>query len=218
MQTKLREKNQARALRIQGQSLRSISRRLNVSKSSVSLWCKDISLTPKRIEELKSRLDAPKLGALANKLKRQREVQAIRQKARGEVENLILEDHNRLKDIGLALYWAEGGKKNAVDFTNSDPQMIKIAMAWFRQICHVPETRFRLSIYYHSGQNEDEMKIYWSKITGVPLDQFHKSIFKKEGSGQRKNILYNGTCKIRICDKNLLHRIITWIEQLYINK
>lgn len=31
-------------------------------------------------------------------------------------------------------------------------------------------------------------------------------------SWQKKNILYKGTIKIRVCDGNLLHKILGWIE------
>lgn len=217
MKAKLLQKQQARELRNQGKSLRSISLLLGVAKSSVSLWCQDIALTSQQAEKLKSRFDAPKRGALANKVKRHREVEKIRRSARPQLLKISMNDIKRLRDIGTVLYWAEGTKSRVVAITNSDPEMIKVAMLWFRNVCLVPEEKFRVSIYYHSGQNEKEIKEYWAKITKVPLDQFHKSILKKEGTGHRKNILYNGTCKVLVCDKNLLCRILTWIEQLHIH-
>jgi hypothetical protein len=48
------------------------------------------------------------------------------------------------------------------------------------------------------------------------LSQFQKSILKKEGTGHRKNILIYGTCKIRVCDCDLLHKILAEIDQLKI--
>lgn len=83
---------------------------------------------------------------------------------------------------------------------------------WLRIICEVPEGKFRASLHLHSGQDEKQIKEYWSKITNIPQSQFNKSYIKKEGSGYRKNILYNGTIKVRVCDSNLLHRVLGWIE------
>ena len=39
-----------------------------------------------------------------------------------------------------------------------------------------------------------------------------KTHVKKEGTGHRKNILYNGTLRIIICDVRLLRKILGWIE------
>lgn len=207
---------QARDLRQSGKSLSQISCALEVSKSSISLWCQDIILTSEQIKNLRKNNRGRALGALSNKLKREKEIILIKTSAKNEIKPLNSSDSERLKDIGTVIYWAEGTKKHVVDITNSDPQIIKIAMLWFRKICQVDDKQFHPSIYYHQGQNEKEIKEYWAKITNIPLSQFYKSIFKKEGTGHRKNLLYNGTCKIRINNCDLLHRILAWIEQLHL--
>lgn len=208
--------NSARDLRKGGQSYSEISEALHVSKSTVCIWCKDIQLNQEQKQNIAKKNQGYKLGALANKIKRQKEIEVIRSEAFKEITSLDKNDARRLKDIGTMLYWAEGTKKNVVDITNSDPEIIKIGMSWLRNICGVKDHQFRASIFYHAGQDENEIKEYWSKITDIPLNQFTKSIFKKEGTGHRKRVLYNGTCKIRVNNKNLLHRILAWIEQLYI--
>jgi transposase len=47
---KLELQTRARALRKSGFSIKAIERRLRVSRSSVSLWVRDVSLTKKQIE------------------------------------------------------------------------------------------------------------------------------------------------------------------------
>lgn len=206
----------ARLLRAKGKSLSKIADSLNIAKSTACLWCKDIQLSQEQRKNISRLNQGYKLGALANKIKRQKEITIIRQRSLKEIERLDKNDLERLKDIGTMLYWAEGTKKNVVDITNSDPELIRIAMFWLREICGVENNKFRASIFYHSGQDEIEIKKYWSKITKIPLEQFTKSIFKKEGTGHRKKILYYGTCKIRVNNKDLLCRILTWIEQFHI--
>ena len=213
---RLEKISKAKYLREDGKSLNEIATTLNVAKSTASLWCRGIELSQKQKDNLGLKNQGYILGALANKVKRQKEVAIIRKRSLGEIEPLDKNDLKRLKDIGTMLYWAEGTKKNVVDITNSDPEIIKIGMLWFRKVCGVEEDKFRASIFYHFGQNEIEIKKYWSDISGIPLEQFTKSMFKKEGTGHRTNILYNGTCKIRINNKNLLYRILTWMEQLHI--
>ena len=74
----------------------------------------------------------------------------------------------------------------------------------------------RACLYLHTGQNEKKMEKYWSTVTSIPLAQFNKTIFKQEGSANRRYSQneYYGTIKIQILDENLKHRILTWIEQL----
>lgn len=216
MLKKVIEYQKARLLRQGGKSLKEISDILGVAKSSVSLWCKKITLSNDRIIQLRSRKNAPKNGAQANRTKRQKELALIREEAQLEVVPFTADQLDRLKDIGTIIYWAEGTKKRLVDITNSDPYIIRLAMRWFREICHVPESKFRISVFYHYNHDEEKLRDYWSRLTGVPLTQFHKSIFKQEGTGHRKNRHEFGTCKVRICDKNLLHRILTWVGQFHL--
>ncbi len=211
MKAKLQEQELVKKLREKGWSYKEIQTQIKVAKSSISLWCKDIKLTTSQTRRLKNKRAIGNLGALANKLKRQNEIKEIQSEAYKDISKLTLYE---FKLIGAGIYWGEGDKRHSTGITNSDPKIIKFMMKWFRQICKVPEHKFRISIYYHAGQNEEEIRRYWSTITKITLNQFHKSIFKKEGTGHRKNILYRGTCKIRICDENLRHKILAWIEKM----
>ena len=56
------------------------------------------------------------------------------------------------------------------------------------------------------------MKMFWSEVTGIDLSRFGKSYVKKEGTGHRKNILYQGTIQVVIGNKNLLYKIHGWIK------
>lgn len=148
-------------------------------------------------------------GALANKTRRAKEVKEIQENAKSEIKLFTARE---FKLTGLMLYWSEGAKSKFVDFANSDPEVISLMIKWFRNICGVKDSRFRVQLHLHNGQDEKKMKQFWSSVTKLPLKQFHKSYVKPEGTGHRKNRLYYGTVKIRICDKNLLHKILGWIE------
>ncbi len=213
---RLEKIGKAKEMRRNGNTLSKIACDLQIAKSTAHLWCQNIQLSQEQKISIRKQNLGYKLGALANKVKRQKEIAVIKQQSLVEIEPLDKNNLVRLKDIGTMLYWAEGTKKNVVDITNSDPEIIKIGMLWFRKVCGVEDNKFRASVFYHSGQNEIAIKKYWSDISGIPLGQFTKSMFKKEGTGHRKNILYHGTCKIRVNNKNLLHRILTWMEQLHI--
>ena len=210
------KKEQIQALRRQGLSYGEIRAQIpfSVAKGTVSRWRREIELTPEQLDRLDSmrrgswyrnRLKGSKM----NQYRRAEEIAAIRSKARMEVPRLTQEE---LWLAGVMLYWAEGSKKQNVTFSNSDASAVCLMMKWFREICHVPEGRFRLRLHLHSGQDEASMKAFWSGITGLPLSQFGKSYVKKEGTGHRKNTLYMGTIQVRVSNSNLLHTIQAWIE------
>ncbi len=198
MSLKWELQEKASDLRKRGLSYKDILKTVPVSKSTISRWCKDISLTKEQKSALGRRYDVALRGSKAVQSKRRAEVEKITEVAKAE--------------IGTMLYWAEGNKTEFAGVTNSDPDLIRVMMKWFRDICKVPEDKFRAHLHIHSGQDEIKMKEYWSEVAGIPLGQFGKSFVKKEGSGHRKNVLYNGTIKINVFNKNLLHKILGWIE------
>lgn len=212
MKKKWQLKEKAQALRGKGLSYKEIIVHVPVAKSTISKWCKNIELTTGQIARLRKLYDIQFRGAKANALKRQKEIKEIKTKARKEIKKYLL--LSEFKIAGTMLYWAEGSKTQGVCVTNSDPRLIQFMMKWFRKVCKVPEGKFRAHIHFHSGQDQNEIKQYWSKLTGIPLKQFYKSHLKKEGTGQRKRTLYNGTIAVRINDEDLRHRILTWVEEI----
>ena len=209
------KKELVKNLRKQGLSYKEILQRapFHLAKSTISNWCKDIELTTEQKERLdrlfkngsyKGRL----LGSKTTQARRAKEIELIREKAKLEIPLLT---ENEFKLAGLMLYWAEGNKKNRVGISNSDPELIRFMMEWFRKICRIPNERFKPYLNIHSGQDEFQIKKFWSDIINLPISQFGKSYIKNEGTGHRKNILYNGTIKIEVCDKNLLYKILGWI-------
>ena len=207
-------KEQVATFRGQGFSYKEIMRFFPVAKSTVSNWCKDIELTDSQIQRLQERKKqgsyaAGLKGSKANQERRAKEVQQIKESAKSEVPLLM---NNNLWIAGLMLYWAEGNKSKNIGVTNSDPNIIKFMMEWFREYCDVDDAKFKLYLNLHSGQNEEKIKEFWYELIKLPKEQFGKSYIKKEGTGHRKNILYKGTLRIIICNSNLLHRILGWIE------
>lgn len=77
--------------------------------------------------------------------------------------------------VGIALYAGEGAKtERGVIFTNSDPRMIAVFMAWFRRFFVVDEDRLRGRLYLHQGLDLDVALRFWSDVTGIPVAQFNK--------------------------------------------
>ncbi len=207
---KLKEKIKAIELRKKGKSYSEILKQISVSKATLSIWLRDIKLTSEQKRKLyfKLRQQNAYKGAKANQQKRIERTNLIIKEAKKETKLLM---KNSLFLSGLMLYWAEGTKRREeLNFSNSDPQMIKLMMEWFRKICIVPEEKFRIKLYIHNLHSRKNIEKYWSDVTGVPLSQFQKTYIKPNSLGHRRNILYDGTCAIRIGNKDLFRKIKGW--------
>ncbi len=120
-----------------------------------------------------------------------------------------------LKIAGAMLYWAEGNKTHSTALANSDPALLIFYISWLKNILKIQPTQLTAQIHLHEGQNDGDEKLFWSKLTGIPLDNFHKTYYKPVGTGHRKNILYHGTVKIRVKgvgSELLRQKILGWIE------
>lgn len=219
MKLRLEQKRKAIALRIQGKSYREIRALIpNLSKSTLSGWLKNVKLTAEQEKKLKMNLekiiwDARMKSAWTKKKKRLEQIKYTSEQAKKELPSFL---KNPLFLVGLSLYWAEGSKKSGgtIQFSNSDPQMIKIMMKWFREICKVPEEKIRAHIYIHRVYKSENCEKFWSNITGIPVLRFGKTTYKPTLHKIKKNLDYKGVCRIEISNVNLFRRIIGWQQGL----
>lgn len=214
-----RDRIETRKLRQSGYSIREICQHINCAKSSISNWVRDIPLTKIQKERFRSNQDKGRVKA-ANHPNSPKQVWST---IRRDIISSAIQEIPRtysidiLKIIGSALYWAEGYKStvNMVSFSNSDPRMIAIMMRFFREVCRVPEEKFRGAVHLHPHRNIDNAVLFWSRITGISIKQFHKTqTTVSRASKQKRDTLPVGTFKIIICDARLQSRIKGWIEGL----
>ncbi|MDD4804616.1 MAG: helix-turn-helix domain containing protein [Candidatus Pacebacteria bacterium] len=212
---KYNEKQRAITLRKTGQSIKEIARNLGVSKSSVSDWVRKIILTKKQQKMLALRghsavvVEKRRTTRLSNELIKRESFISLAEKDINKISN------NELKIIGAMLYWAEGRKRGhrMVSFSNSDPSMIKVIMRFFREVCNVPESKFRGHIHLHSHLNVNSAIKYWSMITKIPPQQFYKTYCVPSISSKGKmDSLPNGTLDIHVCNVELFLKIMGWIR------
>ena len=206
----------ARFLRARGFGYPYIKAELHLSKSTISLWCRDIILLPKYQRLLENRRQKNiKGGTSANRIKRIREVEEVRRLAKQEIRRLSEEAH---RIAGTMLYWAEGTKTQSTAVSNSDPRIIEFMVGWLKRVFRIYPTRLKAHLHIHYGNDEGKIKKYWSRLTGIPLKNFGKSFIKPKGTDHRTNILPNGVIKIRvkgIGTEDLRHRILAWSEKIY---
>lgn len=183
--TKIIYKEKVVALRRQGQSIGVIASLFGMSKSTVSSWCKDITLTQKQIERIFNKAKDKSVRALIKyqevaRVERQSKIVELMAEGRKDVGELFSRD---LYIIGLGLYWAEGYKKgnDELGFTNMDPFIIKTLIRWLKENYKVENHRFtlRVSINIQHKQRENEIIKYWSNQTKISSNQFTKTSFVK---------------------------------------
>ena len=221
---KIEGKFKAQELRRQGLSYREILTQVYVSKSTISLWCKDIELTEKqKLRLLKKKQFGQKKGSLVaaeNKRRaRIKRTEKIRKEARKTVGKLGRRD----KFItGIALYAAEGNKSDGkAGFSNADPKLNKFMMDWFLTFAKVPIEKMRGAIWLHEGLSERRAKTFWSELVNLPFTQFHKTYIakiKNDSKKIRKNIHQYGIFAIKFSDAAIHRKIMGWIYATFSDK
>jgi hypothetical protein len=173
---KVEEQNRARDLRAQGWTLSEICEELGVSKASASLWCRDVVIDEDALAErrrqrvLRGNEGARMRGPNKLQLRKQAEIEEMRRAGRAMVGRLT---NRELLLVGTALYAGEGSKTpGEVRFANSDPRMILMFVEWMRRCFDVQQEAFRLRLYLHQGLDLDAANLFWSELTGIPVERF----------------------------------------------
>ncbi|MEU9225779.1 hypothetical protein AB0D40_15585 [Streptomyces massasporeus] len=209
----LREK--ARELRLQGWTYDQIEAELGCSRSSVSLWVRDLPKPEPRYtpeEQL-----ALMQGGLAR-------LRATQDEERERVKEAASQEAGQLTDrelflTGVALYWAEGAKSKPYDrreravFVNSDPGVIQVYLAWL-DLLGVDRERLRFRVLIHESADVDAAHRFWAKLVDVDTSVFAKPTLKKHNPKTvRKNTGddYHGCLVVTVTRSAELHnRIEGW--------
>jgi len=211
-------KNKAVALRGKGYSYNLISKKLEIGKSTLSGWLKDMPFSPNRLVLKRIKSGPLKSGQIRHN-QRVKDIVATKKEAKKELGEVTKRD---LWMLGLGLYIGEGSKLyENIRIINSNPEVIKLAVKWLKDICGLKNKNITLAIHLYPDNDINKCLKYWSAITGISLKQFRKTqIDRRIGkSGKKKRKLPYGTAHLTVSscgNKNFgvkLHRrIIGWIE------
>ncbi|MEI7891062.1 MAG: helix-turn-helix domain-containing protein [bacterium] len=206
-------------LRKKGDSYSMIVEKLGVSKSTLSSWLKEIPYKPnKKVwERIKS---GPLKSGKIKHNKKVSDIARIKKAAREELGKISKRD---LWMLGLGLYLGEGTKSyEIIRIINSDPQIIKMSILWFKRICKLKNSNITIAIHLYPDNDIHESLTYWSKKVNIPLVQFRKTQVDRrlEKSQMKKFKLPHGTAHVTINSNgnpdfgvNLHRKIMGWIEE-----
>lgn len=202
----------ARELRLQGWTYDQIQVELGCSKSSISLWVRDLP-KPERKRSREEAAAIARKGWEAKLRARDEERQRIKAEAAARIGQL---SDRELFLLGVGLYWAEGGKdkpyqrREVVAFINSDPGMIEVFLAWL-DLLGVTRSRLRYSVMIHENADVTAAEKYWADLVGTDRSAFNKTTLKKHNPKTvRKNVgdSYRGCLVIKVLQGADLYRRI----------
>ena len=209
-------REQARELRREGRTYDEIEEALGVSRSSVSLWVRDLPRPERRKtpEERREYMERVHWGPLRER--RDQERRALKESAAAEIGRL---SDRELFVLGVGIYWSEGAKDKAYDrresvaLINSDPDVVTVYLAWLR-LLGVDPSRLRFRVHIHESGDVEGAQRFWADLVGVDRAELQRTSLKKHNPRTvRKNTgdNYRGCLIIKVLGSaDLYRRIEGW--------
>jgi transcriptional regulator with XRE-family HTH domain len=218
-EVKTKEPDRAREMRRQeGRSVKEIARLLCVSRSTVSLWVRDIPLTADQQAELERRnpIYNRQLNGAAVNAARGRE----RRRGYQETGRRLAERASAVYVAGCMLYWAEGAKaRHQLRLANADPALIALFVKFLREHFAVSDCDLRIKCHLFADhlQRQEEVEQFWLDLLGLGRSNLQKSyvnVYSRASKKKRANKLPYGTCHVIVNDTKILHEIYGSIQAL----
>jgi hypothetical protein len=173
----------ARELRAKGMIYTEIAGELGVSKSSVSLWVRDMPREGRLSHEQCRGRNAEALSKRWDELRTIRGARRHAARERAFAEIGCLSDREILI-AGAVAYWCEGSKSkehrpvDRVTFINSDPNLILFFLR-FLAVAGVTADRLICRVYIHESGDVPASQAFWQTLTGLSAEQFRRPVLKR---------------------------------------
>lgn len=211
---------EARELRAQGLSYDEIVARLGVSKSSISLWVRDIPRPPRLSYEENRRRSAEGSHQYWATERQVRAAQRADEVATAAATIGDLTDREILI-AGAIAYWCEGSKNKPnrvhdyLAFINSDPALISFFLR-FLATAGVSRSDLTFRVHIHESADVVAAQQFWLDFTGADPSQFKKTTLKRHNPKTlRTNVgeSYQGCLRIDVRRGRALYRKIEgWVS------
>jgi len=188
----------ARDLKEKGETVGAITKKLGVTKETLSRWCFDIPSNN------------------ANHLRHSKIKEEFKNRGAKNIEKFVI-NKEMAKIFASLIYWCEGARYtncNCVDFANSDVNLIKTFLKLFRVGFSPKEEKFRVHLQLHTTHDKKELTSFWSKTLNISENQFQKPTITKPMAKMKRRD-YKGTCTVRYYDFTLFNEIIGTYEAFF---
>jgi hypothetical protein len=210
----------ARELREAGMPYKRIAASLGVSPSSAYAWTSDIELTD---EQKAANLRGPRGPLNPEDVRRRAEAWSARCRQRRAASQREGRAAARRGDplllAGCMLYWADGGKRrNAIQFTNSDPRMVAFFRTFLVDALGIAPQDIDLSInvYTNNGMSIEEIERYWLALLDLPKASARGHVLNHmptSSSGRAKNKLPYGVARLSVHQTEKVQHVYGAIQE-----
>jgi hypothetical protein len=172
----------ARELRLRGLDYDDIVAQLGVSKSSVSLWVRDLPRPPRVTPDECARRASERMRRYWTT---ERPARAARRAAASATAAASIGDltDREILIAGALAYWCEGTKNkpyrraDRVTFANSDPELISFFLL-FLDTAGISRSDLAFRLQIHETADVESAQRFWLILTGARPEQFGKVFLK----------------------------------------
>jgi hypothetical protein len=183
MKAYLPYKEKVIALRKEGKTYREIIDILPIKlkKSTISDWCQDVPMPAWYEEKIKllNKTSLKKVHRVSLAIQQQKQENLLAElKLNNAFFSSYKYDKDLLKLMLSALYLGEGAKKKShrgLLLGSSDPGIVILYIKLLFACYDINIERLRCRICFRADQDINVLQEYWSKITGIPLENFYKT-------------------------------------------
>lgn len=191
------DKEKAREMRAEGKSYSEIKSVLGVSKSTLSLWLRDMPLTSTQMSAVRDK-NPRRIEKFRRTMEQKREVRLVKAYDKAKIDIGKLSERE-LFLAGLFLYWGEGAKsmRGTTLIANTDPDIISFFLRWMMSL-GIEKKNIKVKLHLYCDMDTEKEILYWSNLLDIPQSQFRKSYIKSSPlSGLTyKNGFGHGTCNL----------------------
>lgn len=216
-------KDKAIALRKRGLGIRSVEKQLDIPRSTLNGWFKNIHLTERQKAKLHENwlqglVKAREIAAEVHREGRRKRIETAEKSARDSFENINLKDKNLLKLVLSVFFFAEGFKV-AEDTTlgNSDPLCVKAFIKLLMTLYDFDMAKLRIYLHLRADQNPQKEITFWSKELNVKSSQFKIGPVDKRTIGKPTYPNYHGVCVVRYYDVSIKRELLA-LANIFFNK
>jgi len=200
---KLDDQQRARELRARSWTLAEIAEELDVSRSSVSVWVRDVDFVPR--PRNRGHPAGPKHPT---RLRKEAQIERCRAEA---AEWGSAFSNRELAMFCLGLYAGEGAKTDGrVSMANTNPLLVRALLAWLRAEFDIDESR----LYLHEGLDLRAAVTHWSAELGIPEAQFTRPYRAVADASVRSTKHRFGCVTVAYSDALVHRRVMARIEAI----
>lgn len=202
-------------MRRAGWSIREIARDLGLSKSTASLWVREIEVSAAVRAKLKEKLaEGVRKGGNATRLAAGAKVALAVEEARGNWDQLSQEP---LFMLGIGIYMGEGSKRScSLGLSNSDAGIVRAWIRWCR--AYAGQAQFRARLVVHGDEQKEAARKFWEGVLGTFAPVTGVQAYVSAASKRRRPVdrLPNGTLTIDMrTGSRIWHaKMMQWIRMV----